>query len=138
MLKKDGLVNNFSIIALIARSHSKQLRFFQRLMLGFMIVTAFISMWITNTATTAMMTPIMEAVLKKLDDELDTKNRSSNFDSLAVITSNEPPQTGDETRSSPSDATEETHLEAERGEEEMIEMASPSKTYRQDSGDIDG
>ena len=26
-------------------------------------------MWITNTATTAMMTPIMEAVLKQLDKE---------------------------------------------------------------------
>lgn len=31
------------------------------------MTTAFISMWITNTATTAMMTPIMEAVLKQLD-----------------------------------------------------------------------
>lgn len=39
----------------------------RRLMLGFMMVTAFISMWITNTATTAMMCPIMEAVLKQLD-----------------------------------------------------------------------
>ena len=38
-------------------------------MLGFMLTTAFISMWITNTATTAMMTPIMEAVLKELDKE---------------------------------------------------------------------
>ncbi|XP_065054258.1 Na(+)/citrate cotransporter-like [Rhopilema esculentum] len=41
----------------------------RRLMLGFMLTTAFISMWITNTATTAMMTPIMEAVLKELDKE---------------------------------------------------------------------
>ncbi|XP_057295810.1 Na(+)/citrate cotransporter-like isoform X2 [Hydractinia symbiolongicarpus] len=41
----------------------------RRLMLGFMMVTAFISMWITNTATTAMMTPIMEAVLKQLDKQ---------------------------------------------------------------------
>jgi len=41
----------------------------RRLMLGFMVTTAFISMWITNTATTAMMTPIMEAVLKELDKE---------------------------------------------------------------------
>lgn len=38
-------------------------------MLGFMLTTAFVSMWITNTATTAMMTPIMEAVLKELDKE---------------------------------------------------------------------
>jgi len=41
----------------------------RRLLLGFMMVTAVISMWITNTATTAMMTPIMEAVLKQLDKQ---------------------------------------------------------------------
>ncbi|KAB1265766.1 Solute carrier family 13 member 5 [Camelus dromedarius] len=38
-----------------------------QLMLGFMGVTAFLSMWISNTATTAMMVPIVEAVLRQME-----------------------------------------------------------------------
>ncbi|XP_075887945.1 solute carrier family 13 member 2-like [Nelusetta ayraudi] len=38
------------------------------LMIGFMSVSAFLSMWISNTATTAMMLPIANAVLQQLKD----------------------------------------------------------------------
>jgi di/tricarboxylate transporter len=37
-----------------------------RLLLGFMVTTMTLSMWISNTATTAMMTPIVKAVLDEL------------------------------------------------------------------------
>ncbi|XP_053425001.1 Na(+)/citrate cotransporter isoform X1 [Nycticebus coucang] len=38
-----------------------------QLMLAFMGVTAFLSMWISNTATTAMMVPIVEAMLQQME-----------------------------------------------------------------------
>ena len=39
-----------------------------RLVLGFMVATAFLSMWISNTATTMMMVPIALAVIIKLEE----------------------------------------------------------------------
>ncbi|KAM5274790.1 LOW QUALITY PROTEIN: Na(+)/citrate cotransporter [Ctenodactylus gundi] len=47
-----------------------------RLMLGFMVVTAFLSMWISNTATTAMMVPIVEAVLQQMEATSDVPEAS--------------------------------------------------------------
>ncbi|KAA0189195.1 hypothetical protein HAZT_HAZT002834 [Hyalella azteca] len=38
----------------------------RRLMTGFMVTTMFLSMWISNTATTAMMVPIVDAILQEL------------------------------------------------------------------------
>ena len=38
-------------------------------MLGVMLTTSFLSMWISNTATTAMMVPIVEAVLGEIKNE---------------------------------------------------------------------
>jgi sodium-dependent dicarboxylate transporter 2/3/5 len=39
-----------------------------RIILGFMVATAFLSMWISNTATTMMMVPIAMAVIYKLGE----------------------------------------------------------------------
>ena len=38
-------------------------------MLGVMLTTSFMSMWISNTATTAMMVPIVEAVMGEIKNE---------------------------------------------------------------------
>ena len=44
-----------------------------RILLGFMTVTAFLSMWISNTATTMMMVPIAMSVILNLETFLDKK-----------------------------------------------------------------
>ncbi|KAL0277894.1 UNVERIFIED_CONTAM: hypothetical protein PYX00_005013 [Menopon gallinae] len=52
----------------------------KRLLLGFMVTTMFLSMWISNTATTAMMMPILIAVLDTLKSwqyEADGNRRPS-------------------------------------------------------------
>ena len=49
----------------------RALQYFFRLMLGLMLPTMFLSMWISNTATTAMMVPIVDAVLIELENDLN-------------------------------------------------------------------
>ncbi|KAM7399424.1 hypothetical protein PAMP_018697 [Pampus punctatissimus] len=50
------------------------------LMIGFMSTTAFLSMWISNTASTAMMLPIANAVLQQLcDTEANAEERDYNL-----------------------------------------------------------
>ncbi|XP_073463691.1 Na(+)/dicarboxylate cotransporter 3 [Aquarana catesbeiana] len=58
-----------------------------RLILGMMMTTAFLSMWLSNTASTAMMLPIANAILKSLfgerfDEKKGKKGSDSNLASL--------------------------------------------------------
>jgi solute carrier family 13 (sodium-dependent dicarboxylate transporter), member 2/3/5 len=55
------------------------------IILGFMAATAFISMWISNTATALMMLPIGMAIIYKLENELG-KEKTKNF-SIALMLS---------------------------------------------------
>ncbi|MGH8583210.1 MAG: SLC13 family permease [Gammaproteobacteria bacterium] len=52
-------------LAIIARAGAGP----RRIVLGFMLATAFVSLWISNTATAVMMFPIAMAVLLKVEEE---------------------------------------------------------------------
>nr|XP_020473495.1 solute carrier family 13 member 3 isoform X2 [Monopterus albus] len=49
------------------------------LILGMMMTSSFLSMWLSNTATTAMMLPIANAILENLFGDLETLKQKSKF-----------------------------------------------------------
>ena len=51
-----------------------------------MLITAFLSMWISNTATAAMMLPIAHAVLEEIKDENHIRNSSTKHSSNVLTT----------------------------------------------------
>uniref|UniRef100_A0A8C8HXP0 Solute carrier family 13 member 5b n=1 Tax=Oncorhynchus tshawytscha TaxID=74940 RepID=A0A8C8HXP0_ONCTS len=73
------------------------------LMLGFMGVTAFLSMWISNTATTAMMVPIVQAVLEQLNNYTETEMP-------LILSTEENPQPQDPTDSKQTEKQAEGHV----------------------------
>ncbi len=68
-----------NIIAIVGTSISK-------IVLGFMMATAFLSMWISNTATSVMMLPIGLAIVKQLKDHPDTQeNENEIFGKMLML-----------------------------------------------------
>uniref|UniRef100_A0ABI7YHB9 Solute carrier family 13 member 3 n=1 Tax=Felis catus TaxID=9685 RepID=A0ABI7YHB9_FELCA len=57
-----------------------------RLILGMMVTTSFLSMWLSNTASTAMMLPIASAVLKSLFGQETRKDLGQQSEENAVGT----------------------------------------------------
>ena len=51
-----------------------------RIILGFMIATAFLSMWISNTASTMMMLTVGLAVLHQIAKEIESSDSANNID----------------------------------------------------------
>lgn len=57
-----------------------------RIVLGFMLATSFMSMWISNTATAVMMMPIGMAIVKQFEDHPDTlKNENLIFGKALML-----------------------------------------------------
>lgn len=57
---------------------------FRKILLGFMIATAFLSMWISNTATTMMMVPIAVAMIIKLEEHPE-RNSNHKFSTVLLL-----------------------------------------------------
>lgn len=56
------------------------------IILGFMVATAFLSMWISNTATSVMMLPIGTAIISQLQDDPTTpKNENALFGKALML-----------------------------------------------------
>jgi sodium-dependent dicarboxylate transporter 2/3/5 len=57
------------------------------LILGFMLATAFLSMWISNTATAVMMLPIAIAITNQINQQNQTGDQSTTYFSKALMLS---------------------------------------------------
>ena len=113
-----------------------------RLLLGFMLTTAFLSMWISNTATAAMMLAIAHAVLIELGEERgEGEERGGACPTSGVTGRGEPPQSAVQIvyakrhSESSGEMIEEVSVQLERGSERDKERREDSLL---ESGDTSG
>src|SRR5690606_699182 len=55
------------------------------IVLGFMVATAFLSMWISNTATAVMMLPIGIAIIDKINSPVEKGASGSGFGTVLML-----------------------------------------------------
>lgn len=81
-LEKWNLHKRIALIILLFVGTSTQ-----RIVLGFMVATGFISMWISNTATAMMMMPIALSIIKHVNDSLKNskEKEDKNFGKAAML-----------------------------------------------------
>ncbi|XP_068456624.1 solute carrier family 13 member 2 [Clinocottus analis] len=97
------------------------------LMLGFMIVSSFLSMWISNSATVAMMLPISQAVLQQLKateaqaDERDFQAAAEDNHAFEMEISQTKEEKMDEKRPDTNVQLEDRESEHERRPESLLE-----------------
>jgi len=56
-----------------------------RVIMGFMIATAFLSMWISNTATALMMLPVAMAVIGRINQVQDSSTSKNSFATILML-----------------------------------------------------
>ena len=74
-MEQSGLLNRLALFTLSHCGTSDRL-----LLLGFMIPTAFCSMWISDTATTAMMVKTVKVVLDETKSEIESDYHAKETD----------------------------------------------------------
>ena len=74
-MEQSGLLNRLALFTLSHCGTSDRL-----LLLGFMIPTAFCSMWISDTATTAMMVKTVKVVLDETKSEIQSDYHAKEID----------------------------------------------------------